>query len=291
MTGAPGWRDVALGVGVALVWGMGVVLAKSAIDSFPPILLMCFRFALTALMLVWFVPRPHGHFGRLFGIAFVSAAIQYSLVFTGLKYLDASIAVLLLQLEVPFLTLIGAVLLRERTSLRKWAGIAVAFLGVALIAGVPEVAAAWGAVAMVICGSISWAFGQAMVRGLDGLDGLTTTAWVAVMATPQLLIMSALFETGQIEAIRAATPAIWATVLYLGIAMTALGYGMWYSLLRRNPVSHVAPFLLLLPVFGVIGGIVFLGESLAGLALVGGVIVIGGVAVILTDRPPASTGN
>lgn len=279
-----GPRDIGLGVGVALVWGMGLVFAKAAIETFPPILLMFFRFGLTAFVLVWFVPVPRGHFARLFWIAVVSAAIQYSLVFTGLKALDASVAVLILQLEVPFLTLIGALVLGERTSLRKWIGIAVAFAGVTLIAGVPEVAAAWGAVLMVICGSMSWAFGQAMVRHLQGLDGLTTTAWVAVMATPQLLLMSLLIETGQADAIRQADPVVWVTVLYLGLVMTALGYGMWYTLLRRNPVSHAAPFLLLLPVFGVLGGVLFLGERLAGMALVGGAIVIVGVGFILTDR-------
>ncbi len=278
-------RDIGLGVGVALVWGMGVVFAKAAIETFPPILLMCFRFALTAALLVWFVPVPRGHLARLFWIAVVSAAIQYSLVFTGLKSIDASVAVLVIQLEVPFLTLIGALFLGERTSLRKWTGIAIAFGGVALIAGVPEVAAAWGAVLMVISGAIAWAFGQAMVRLLHGLNGLTTTAWVAVMATPQLLIMSLIFENGQVEAIRNANAMVWATVLYLGVGMTALGYGMWYSLVRRNPVSHVAPFLLLLPVFGVLGGYLFLGERLAGLALIGGGIVIAGVGFILTDKP------
>ncbi|MEX0287178.1 MAG: DMT family transporter [Paracoccaceae bacterium] len=277
-------RDIGLGVGVAFVWGMGVVFAKAAIESFPPILLMCFRFAVAAALLVWFVPLPHGHFARLFWIAVVSAAIQYALVFTGLKWLDASIAVLIIQLEVPILTIVGVLFLGESTTLRKWAGIALAFAGVGLIAGVPEVAAAWGAVIMVILGSVSWAIGQAMVRGLHGLDGLTTTAWVAVMATPQLLIMSLIFETGQVEAIGSAGLTVWATVVYLGILMTAVGYGMWYSLLRRNPVSQVAPFLLLLPVFGVVGSYLVLGETLATIAILGGLIVIAGVALILTDK-------
>lgn len=283
-------RDIGLGVAVALVWGMGVLFAKAAIETFPPILLMCFRFGLTALILVWFVRIPRGHLGQLFWIAIVSAAIQYSLVFTGLKGLDASIAVLVLQLEVPFLTLIGALFLGEQTGLRKWIGIAMAFAGVALIAGEPRVAAAWGSVAMVIAGSVSWAFGQAMVRRMQGIDGLTTTAWVAVMATPQLLVMSLIFETGQVAAIRTAGPLVWITVAYLGFGMTALGYGMWYTLVRNNPISQVAPFLLLLPVFGVIGAHLFLGERLAPLALAGGVVVIAGVAVILLERPRRGAG-
>ena len=70
---------------VPLVWGMGLVIAKGAIDHFPPILLMALRFSLTAFVLVWFVPIPKKHLINLFGIAIIAAAIQYSLTFSGLK--------------------------------------------------------------------------------------------------------------------------------------------------------------------------------------------------------------
>ena len=106
--------DILMGVTVALTWGMGFVFAKAAIEHFPPILLMTCRFAVTALALVWFVKPPLKQMKPLIWIAFISAAIQYSLTFTGLKGLDASIAALVVQLEVPFLVLIGAVWLSEK---------------------------------------------------------------------------------------------------------------------------------------------------------------------------------
>ena len=52
--------DIAMGVSVALVWGAGILFAKAALGYFPPILLMAFRFAVTALAFVWFVPIPRG---------------------------------------------------------------------------------------------------------------------------------------------------------------------------------------------------------------------------------------
>ena len=276
--------DILLGVGTALVWGAGIIFAKSALAFFPPILLMAFRFAVTAAVFVSFVPIPRGQLMSLARIAFISAAIQYSLTFTGLVGLDASVTLLIVQLEVPFLVLIGAVALSERPTLRKWLGIALAFIGVALIAGEPRVAAAWGSVLLVISGAFAWAVGQAMVRTLKGLNGLTTTAWVAVMATPQLFLMSLIFEQGQMTAILYAPPLVWITVAYLGLVMNGVGYVMWYTLIHRNPVSQVAPFLLLLPVFGVTGSFVFLGESLSGPVMTGGAIVVGGVAFILFER-------
>ncbi|MEM7379423.1 MAG: EamA family transporter [Pseudomonadota bacterium] len=274
------WQHTLMGVAVAATWGMGLVFAKAAIEHFPPILLMALRFAVTALALVWFVPRPVGQYRTLFGITVIASAVQYSLTFSGLKGLDASITALVVQLEVPFLVLLGAVFLRERATRRKWMGIAVAFVGVAVIAGQPRLGGAWLPLALVVGGAFCWAVGQVLIRRLDAIDGLTLTAWMAVFASGQLVVMSVLFEQNHLEAIAQATPVVWAAVLYLGLVMTALGYGLWNSLIRRYPVGRVAPFLLLLPVFALLGGVVFLGEQLSLHTLTGGVLVLAAVAAI-----------
>jgi O-acetylserine/cysteine efflux transporter len=281
-------RDIALGIAVALVWGMGVVFAKAAIAHFPPVLLMALRFAVTAAALVWFVKPPWAQAARIFWIALVSAALQYSLTFNGLRGVDASTAVLVLQLEVPFLVLLGAVLLKEKPGLRKWLGIAFSFLGVGFIAGEPRLGGAEASLALLIGGAFAWAVGQTMVRRLVTLDGVTLIAWVAVFATPQLFAISFVLEGSPVPYIASADWIVWGTVVYLGLIMTALGYGLWYSLVRRHPVGQVAPFLLLLPVFSVIGGIVLLGESLTLHVALGGAVVIAGVAFILLERVPAA---
>ena len=254
--------DILLAISVAVIWGLGFTFAKAAIEYFPPILLMALRFTLTALVLVWFVRPPLVQMMRIFWIALVSATMQYGLTFNGLKGLDASTAVLVLQLEVPFLVLLGAVFLKETPSLRKWLGIAFAFLGVGFIAGEPKLGGAWSYLALLISGAFIWAIGQTMVRRLVSLDGLTLIAWVSVFAAPQMFLASYLIEGPPGPYIATANWIVWGTVVYLGLIMTALGYTFWYTLIRRHPVGQVAPFLLLLPVFSVIGGITLLGESL-----------------------------
>ena len=246
---------------------------------------MAFRFAVTALALVWFVRPPVGQMKMLCLIAFISAAIQYSLTFTGLTGIDASVAALVVQLEVPFLVIIGAVVFGEKTGLRKWIGIIIAFSGVGMIAGEPKLGAAWLSLLMVAGGAFSWSVGQAMVRGLKDIGGMTVTAWVAVFATPQLFVMSFIFEGNHIATIASADWFVWSAVLYLGLVMTVVGYGMWYTLVRKHPVSLIAPFLLMLPVFSVAGGVLFLGERLTTQVMIGGVVVVAGVAIILFDRP------
>ncbi len=123
-----------------------------------------------------------------------------------------------------------------------------------------------------------------MIRKLENIDGLTVTAWIAMMAVPQLFVASLVVEHDHWQAIQSAGWVVWGTVLYLGLIMTALGYWLWYTLIRRNPVNQVAPFLLLLPIFAVLGGVVFLGEVMGPGTMIGGAIVIFGVGIILTDR-------
>ena len=273
--------DMALGLGVALVWGLGLVFAKAAISHFPPILLMAFRFTVTAAALVWFVKPAINQMRTLFLISFISATLQYSLTFSGLAGLDASATALIIQLEIPFLVIIGALFLKETPGWRRWIGILIAFFGVYQITGEPDIGNALGSVMLVIGGGLAWAIGQAMVRKLQDIHGLTVAAWIAVLAFPQLFIMSAIFETGQLYAVKTAGWVVWGAVAYLGLIMTALGYYMWYTLIRRTPVSEAAPYLLTLPLFSILGGRFFLGETISEQTLIGGGIIVMGVALII----------
>ena len=98
--------DILIAIIVPVVWGLGLVFAKPAVDQIPPMLLMALRFTVTALALVWFVRIPRASLKALFLAAFVGSTLQYGLTFNGLRLLDASTTALLVQAEVPFLALI-----------------------------------------------------------------------------------------------------------------------------------------------------------------------------------------
>jgi len=286
--------DIMLAICVPVLWGLGFTLAKVAFVyvSFPPILLMAFRFTVTALALVWFVRPPWGMMQRIFWISVVSATIQYSLTFTGLDGIDASLAVIVVQLEAPFLALLAAIFLKEHLGWRRAIGMAMAFAGVMLIAGQPRMMGELLPVLLVASGAAVWAGGQIMIKGLGGkVGGFTLIAWVAVFAAPQLFLSSWLFEDGQWQAIQNAGWIGWGVVIYMGLIMTALGYAIWYRLLGLYNVNQVMPFLLLLPVMSIAGSMLFLGERLSQLEVFGSAIVIVGVAIITTYRDRAVEEN
>ena len=106
-------------------------------------------------------------------------------------------------------------------------------------------------------------------------------AWLAAFAVSQMALLSLLLERGQLNAITTARAEIWASIAYMGIVVGILGHGLWFLLVPRYTTSKTMPFTLLIPVFGVLFGIIFLQETLTLLFAFGGLVTVSGVAIIL----------
>ena len=96
------FKDTLVASLVPIFLGFGFVIAKPAFESFPPILLMGLRFIFAASILIWWFPIPKGFLKKIFFASFIANTLQYSITYTGLNFIDASAAVLLVQTEVPF---------------------------------------------------------------------------------------------------------------------------------------------------------------------------------------------
>ena len=278
-------RELLLALLVHLTWALGFTVAKAALDEFPPLLLMSMRFFIAGLILVWFVPIPRHCLKDLFWISLVGSTVQYGLTFTGLSMIDASLGGIIVQLEVPFSVLLAVIIFRERPGLLRIIGMTVSFIGIALIAGKPSLSGELEGILLTASGALVWAIGQIMYKRISSqIDGLTGIAWIGVIAAPQMLIGSMIFETGQVDALMNASWVGWASVVYLGLIMTVVGYGIWFTVLARNPVSHVMPVLLVLPIFTVLFSMLLLGERPSLEVLLGGVTILAGVSLIVFSK-------
>jgi len=276
-------KQILLALIVPITWGLGFTLAKIGMEQFSALLIMSIRFGIAGLVLVWFTKPPWGHMREIFVVALIGSTIQYGLTYNGLKGIDASTAAILVQLEGPILALMGTVLLKEKLGLTRALGMGFAFLGVFIIAGEPRLDGHIDSVILLVAGSTVWAVAQIMISRLKGLSGITILAWVAIMATPQMLIASLIIEDGQWQAITSASLVDWSIIFYLAFIMTVVGYSVWYHLLSSVDVSQVSPFLMLLPITSIIAGMILLDEKLTLSMIIGGLMIMTGVASTLIN--------
>ena len=276
-------KQILLALIVPITWGLGFTLAKIGMEQFSALLIMSIRFGIAGLVLVWFTKPPWGHMREIFVVALIGSTIQYGLTYNGLKGIDASTAAILVQLEGPILALMGTILLKEKLGLTRALGMGFAFLGVFIIAGEPRLDGHIDSVILLVAGSTVWAVAQIMISRLKGLSGITILAWVAIMATPQMLIASLIIEDGQWQAITTASLVDWSIIFYLAFIMTVVGYSVWYHLLSSVDVSKVSPFLMLLPITSIVAGMVLLDEKLTLSMIIGGLMIMTGVASTLIN--------
>lgn len=276
---------LAIAICVPIIWGLGFTLIKAGLGTIPPMFLMGMRYTLAALVLIWFVKPPREMMKQVFWVAVISGTIPYGLVFSGLKDIFASTAILVVQLQIPFMAILGVVLLKEKLGLRRVFGMALAFGGVVLITGEPRIQENLLPVFLVITGGLIWAFGQVQIRKIGRyVTGIQLLAWVAVFCAPQLFFASFLLEDGQFAALQSAGLREWGVILYIGLIMTALAYPLWYRLLAECEITRVAPFMLLNPLSTVTFSILLLGEEMTPMILVGGAVVLSGIGVMTIER-------
>jgi len=277
--------DILIALSVPILLGFGFVIAKPAMQYFPPYLLMGLRFTIPALILVWFFPIPKGLFLDLFKVSFIGSTLQYGLTYTGLNIIDASSAILLIQLEVPFGILIAFFLLKEIPSIKNIIGLLIAFAGVIILTGAPNLEGKYIGVLLTLAGAFTWSLGAVMAKPLSKKIGaFALMTWLCVFSGPILILVSAIFNGNPAQYILSANFYSWLTLIYLGFFMQPIAYGAWYYVLRKYPVNKVMPVLLLLPVVGLITAIFLLGEDPPKQVFLGGTIIIFGVSMILFGK-------
>ncbi len=279
-------KDTLIASLVPIFLGFGFVIAKPAFASFPPILLMGIRFIFAASILVWWFPIPRGYLKKIFIASFIANTMQYSITYTGLNYIDASAAVLLVQTEVPFGVIFAYFMLKEKPTTRALIGIGVAFVGVYILTGSPNLDGKFFGIFLTILGSAIWALGQVIVKPLSKqINPLALVAWLALFSGPILISLSALIDGNTINYLKKASFDHWMIAIYIGFIMQPITYGCFYYVLKNNPLYKVLPIVTMgIPPTGLLAAIFLLNEKPTPELFIGGAIIIVGVVLIVFTK-------
>jgi drug/metabolite transporter (DMT)-like permease len=225
--------------------------------------------------------------------AICSGGLQFALMYSGVALSENMSSVAIGgQLGVPFATLLSVMLLGERIHWRRWLGIAMAIAGVVLIGFSPEVFSSWTGLLLIVIAAFIGAVGLVAIKRVRDLEPLELQAWLAWGSVPLLLPLSLFLEDGQLASLPTAGVTGWSALLYSAVLASLVAHTAYFGLIRRYPVSSVAPITVLTPLFGVFFSVLILGDALDGRMVAGGLLTLTGVTVILArERRGAASGT
>ncbi|MFI6951070.1 EamA family transporter [Streptomyces sp. NPDC050422] len=273
---------IALAVLVAALWGVNFVVIELGLDHFPPLLFSALRFLVAALPAVFFVGRPKVAWKWIVGVGLALGVAKFGLLFIGMdRGMGAGLSSLVLQVQAVFTAILAALVLGERPGRVKLLGMAVALSGIGVAAVDEGASGPVLAFVLVIAAAACWGVSNVLTRRAAPPDSLNFMVWVSTVPVLPLLGLSLLFEGWGRD--RDALAALdWSgagIIVYVAWVVTIFGFGAWGFLLSRYQASSVAPFTLLVPVFGMSSAALLLDESVSPLRWCAAALLVGGVAV------------
>jgi len=269
---------------IAAIWGFNFVVIKVGVSAMPPLMLAALRFVFSAFPAVLFVRRPKSGLGRVAAYGLALGLGEFGLLFSAIKLgAPAGLSSILLQSQAFFTALLAAIFIGEKVRARSVAGMLVAAAGLALFAvagrgpgGIPAIP-----LAMILLAALSWAGANVIARTMPGENALSLMAWSSLFSPLPLAALSFLLEGPAAigAAFSAIGPVTIGAIAYLVILSTLLGYGLWNSLIMRHGASRIAPFSLMVPVFGVGAAALALGERFGALDAAGAALILAGLVL------------
>lgn len=274
-----------------VLWGLNQVAVKVALVDIAPLTQAALRSSVAAL-LVWSWAQARGvpmfgHDGTLGGGLLAGAlfAAEFACIFVGLQFTSASRLVVFLYAS-PFVVALGMpfVAAGEQLTGRQWAGLGIAFAGVALAfaEGLLQPSAGprqWLGDALGVAGAVLWGATTLVIRGsrLSRAPAEKTLAYQ--LATSGLLLgLAAVFSgEGWPHAVSALSMG---SLAFQTVVVSFASYLAWFWLVRHYPATRIASFTLLTPVAGLAFGVLLLGEPLTWQLLVAVSAVVAGIALV-----------
>lgn len=270
---------------IVAVWGTNFVVIKNCLAAFPPFFLAALRYFFAFLPLVFFMPRPKASWQNLCLYGLATGVGQFGVMFYAMQsQISPGLASLVIQTQVFFTIGFAMVFAKESLKLYQIVAVAVALIGLGIIALHTDATTTVIGLALVVFAGLNWGIANTVSRRAGAINMLSYVVWGSAFSVPPLLVISLLFEGGfeQLRAITLMAPVeAWVGVFWQAWANTLFGYAAWGWLLSKHPAALVAPAPLLVPIFGMGASAYFLNESLPAWKLAAAGLVIAGLVLNL----------
>jgi O-acetylserine/cysteine efflux transporter len=274
-------RDVLALVVVAIIWGLSFVVIKIGLSNFPPLFFLALRFGVVTLA-IFFVPRPKVEFRHIILIGISLGVVKFSLLYSGIDVgVGAGMSSVVLQSQVFFTIILYLIVYGEKPDFNQIVGMVFGMTGLAVIFFDLHRSASAIGFSLVLAAGLAWSTANVLMRKAGKTEPFALIVWISAVAAGPLLIGSLIIE-GK-EAV--ATALLHLTlqgvfvIVYIAFPATLFAFAVWGKMLARYPASAVAPFALLVPVVGMVSGVLFLGESVSPTSGLGAALILTGLMV------------
>ena len=267
---------------VAALWGFNFVVIKVGLDVFPPLLFSALRFFFAAVPLVFFIRRPPVSWRIIIAVGLVLGVVKFSLLFIGMDVgMPPGLASLVLQSQAFFTVILAVLVYAERPRPLQIVGMVLAFCGIALIGTTVGGSFTYPGLALSIAAAVAWACSNLLMKKAGKVDMLPFMVWVSLVPPLPLLLISFLFEGGTTDLAAVTNVSLLGigAVLFVAYVATVFGFGVWGAMISRYGVATVAPFSLLVPVFGMSSAAILLGEEFGLTRLVAAILIVIGLVL------------
>ncbi|NQV74517.1 MAG: EamA family transporter [Bacteroidetes bacterium] len=272
---------------IVLIWGVNFVAVYIGLQSFPPFLLSALRFGLSALPWVFFMPRPKAPLLLIFYYGLLNFALQFGLIFTGIKLgISPGLASLILQIQVFFSMGLAFLFFHDRPSTFKIACSLVSFIGIGIVGYHLNGGGTLLGLILMLLAAFSWSVGNIFTKKIHSESPLALVVWGNLVAFPVMALVSFFFD-GPVVILSSLQHVTWpaiAALFYIVYFSTHIGYGAWAFLMKSYSTSVVVPFTLLVPVVGFISSALYLGEELQSWKLLASLFILGGLIIGLLEK-------
>ncbi|HEX8233106.1 MAG TPA: DMT family transporter [Caulobacteraceae bacterium] len=272
-------------VTIIVVWGVNNAAAKFATEALPPLFVGGVRFLLALGLLFPFIRPPFPNWRIFLPVVICAGPLHFGLLYIAFAHIEnLSLFGVTLQLWAPYTVLFAWLILGERLSRSAAAGVALAFVGCAIMTLDPHTVADLGAVVIGAIASSFWAFATVLVRKLPEVRALKIQGCTSLVAAPVLLALSFTLEPGLPEAARRASWFVWACVAFAGLVSTVGASALLFWLVQRRETGRVTPYLLATPLITALIGVTAFGDRLTWQLVAGALVAMGGVGLVAVEE-------
>ncbi|MBM3375580.1 MAG: hypothetical protein FJY35_05745 [Betaproteobacteria bacterium] len=253
---------------IMAVWGLNFIAMRWALDDVAPLTFAALRFSMVLVPMIFFVPRPKVPLRLLLGYASSSFSLQFCLLFIAVAInMPVGLTSLVVQGQVFFTIVLAMLMHQDRPTRWQIIGVSVGTLGIAAVGADIGQTMPLLAFMVTVCAAFCWAVGNTFVKAMGPVDAISLVVWASLIAALTLIPISLVIEGTApwgvaLRLLAQGDLVFWGSLLFNAFGASLLGYGGWSWLLRRHPTALVAPFTLLVPVFGLGSAAVILGEGL-----------------------------